>query len=178
MPLSLDPSTGCLPSPPALHEATADEVRATFVDGFPASQTRPAIWHAHEDHPTAWKPLLGARAREQWLNGSFVTGKTDPGDLDFATFVPLDEVNALASEQRNALDRLFSGAIRKWGGWLHAFMIPVAREGTPEATMATAQRVVLLQLFSRARPTEGGCEKGSCAYGCDRWYACRHWRDP
>ena len=160
MPLSLDPSTGCLPSPPALHEATADEVRATFVDGFPASQTRPAICHAHEDHPTAWKPLLGARAREQWLNGSFVTGKTDPGDLDFATFVPLAEYLALPAEQKGAADQLFRGPRAKWGGWLHAFFVPVAEEGTPEATTTTAQRTLLLQRFGRSRLRDGGHEKG------------------
>ena len=160
MPLALDPETGCLPCPPALHEATVDEVQATFVDGFPASGTRPAIWGAFEDHTAAWKRLLGAEAQEQWLNGSFVTDKQEPGDLDFAMCVALEKVHALASGQREALDRLFSGALHKWGGWLHAFAVPVAPEGTPEATMATAQRLVLLQLFGRARPAEGGHEKG------------------
>jgi len=77
--LALDPNTGCLPSPPVLHEAAPDEVRTTFVEAFPISETRRTIWSTYEAHTAAWKQLLRGEAREQWLDGSFVTSKEDPG---------------------------------------------------------------------------------------------------
>jgi hypothetical protein len=160
VPLVLDPETGCLPADPALQEATLDEVRAAFVEGFPTSETRPAIWGAYEEHTSAWKPLLGQVPREQWLDGSFVTAKLDPGDLDLAVFAPLAELLGLSAEQRRQVERMFGGAQHVWGGWLHAVMVPTADDGTPEATVTMAQRALLLQLWCAQKPGDGGVRKG------------------
>jgi len=161
VPLVLDPDTGCLPSTPQLHDAAREDIEVTFVRGFPASATRRPVWGAYGRHTSLWKLLVGADQREQWLDGSFTTNKENPGDLDFATFVPLEAVNSLTVDQRVEFSGLFPNPFEaKWGGWLHAILVPVGEAGTDEAKAELVQREALLRLFGRARPGDGGYAKG------------------
>jgi hypothetical protein len=160
VPLELDPETGCLASPPCLHEATVAEVRETFVEGFPDSHTRPAIWTQYEVHQRGWLPLLGEVSREQWMDGSFTTAKTDPNDIDVVTFLPTEELTALGQ-----LERVRAGRMLRWPTTArqercHAFIVPIAPEGTPEAATSLAIRAFFLKWFGQGRVRGRECAKG------------------
>lgn len=57
------------------------EVRHACVDAFPYSTTRPALANAFEE-VLARLTIAGVKG-ELWLDGSFVTNKNDPYDVDF-----------------------------------------------------------------------------------------------
>lgn len=66
--------------PAGAHVCTPDEMKASFVDAFETSSTRHALFGG-------WLNLRNALRRfvpvtEIWVDGSFVTDKPDPGDID------------------------------------------------------------------------------------------------
>ncbi len=65
---------------PGIHSATIDEVEATCVAPFPADKKR--IWllnrlKIYVEHFSKLDAMF-----EFWLDGSFVTTKHNPGDID------------------------------------------------------------------------------------------------
>lgn len=75
--------TGLLPA--GRHAATAEEVEERFVDAFPDSPTRRAIYTFWRAHREAVADLV--RVHGQWLDGSFTTDKSDPADMDLVTII-------------------------------------------------------------------------------------------
>lgn len=57
------------------------EVRQACVDAFPDSTTRPALANAFED--VLVRLTEAGIEGELWLDGSFVTDKSNPSDVDF-----------------------------------------------------------------------------------------------
>lgn len=78
---------------------TLDDFRLKFVDLFPQSVRRKLIFDKFSQF---FKCLLGLGVvTELWLNGSFVTEKPEPGDIDAVAFVDTYKLNSLQySEQR------------------------------------------------------------------------------
>lgn len=83
LPISAD---GLLPA--GIYSVDADSVFETFVLPFPDSQTRRTLFRRWEAYNQQLKNKLGGISLTQWLNGSFVTSKRDPTDIDLVTFVP------------------------------------------------------------------------------------------
>ena len=70
---------------PGFHDWTLDEVHERLVLGFPRSETRRRLASGYER-------LIGVFARneldvEQWLDGSFVSSRENPRDLDLVTIM-------------------------------------------------------------------------------------------
>jgi hypothetical protein len=60
--------------------------RAEFVDAFPQSSTRQVIFRNFSEYIEKLVPIIGT-GFHQWINGSFVTRKLNPRDIDFVTFI-------------------------------------------------------------------------------------------
>ncbi len=73
--------------PPGIHEASAGEIGKRF-GAFQGSDLRPQLWRRFGEF------LREARAAGLFeailLDGSFVTAKPDPGDIDLVGVVPAD----------------------------------------------------------------------------------------
>lgn len=67
---------------------SAKDVYEQFVNGF-ASTRRQAIFEEWTAYNERLLLALNVPKLVQWLNGSFVTNKTHPADLDLVTFVPI-----------------------------------------------------------------------------------------
>jgi hypothetical protein len=67
-------------------ESTLEEVEAFFVAAFPASNTRKQLFDNYKLYTDALKVEIGAPFF-QYLNGSFVTRKLNPNDIDLVTFI-------------------------------------------------------------------------------------------
>ena len=80
-------------------ETTMAEFEKTFVSNFPRSQTRPAIFENYLRYLSDLKALVGG-GFFQFLNGSFVTRKLNPADLDVVTFLDFDWIEAHETELR------------------------------------------------------------------------------
>ncbi len=143
----LDPISGYLP--PGPNAATVDEVRQTFVDDFPTSVTRPVIF----EH---WKALVGAIKTilpidAQWIDGSFVTSKENPGDVDLATFLDGPTLDSLGPVPATLLKGLVGGPISKELHECDSYFVSVYPVGHPGRAAYEAARAYWDQWFGHDR---------------------------
>ncbi|PSL24629.1 DUF6932 family protein [Dyadobacter jiangsuensis] len=59
--------------------------KAEFVDAFPRSSTRQVIFQSFSVYMEKLVTIIGTDFH-QWIDGSFVTRKLNPNDIDFVTF--------------------------------------------------------------------------------------------
>ena len=158
--LVLDPETGYLPADPPFHDADLAEVKRAFVYGFaPGNARRKKVFGAYQRHYQEWRRILDSRQPlEQWLDGSFISSKAEPRDLDMVTFLPARQLQELPQDEYNAMIALFPQCHVK-GGLLHSFHVPdLPRDASPhERLEAEAQRERMFKRFSSDRD---GTQKG------------------
>ena len=106
-------ANGMLPS--GLHEYSFDQFMAQFVDGVPTSQTRKEIANALVNFSKEIYAI--GIPYEFWVDGSYVTTKTNPNDADIVVFlqVPAASVifpiwNSLRQKYSKWLDIYFAYA--------------------------------------------------------------------
>jgi hypothetical protein len=92
---------------PGLHPMAQSDLEATFVTAFPYSSTRGDIMKGYKKHSQEVLTLVGPC--EQLLDGSFVTNKNDPGDVDMVLFVDATVIDNLNPAQRAELFALAAG---------------------------------------------------------------------
>lgn len=77
---------------PGLHVLDIDQLRALCVDRFPESTTRAEIIEGFME-VLLMIESSGLRG-ELWINGSYVTGKLNPQDIDFTFWHPPTQASA------------------------------------------------------------------------------------
>jgi hypothetical protein len=122
---------------PGKHEATVEEVKEKLVDPYAESSTRTPIFAQWLGLRTAMREIVPFE--KQWLNGSFVSTKLNPADLDVATFVDGEAVEALGDDGRSALNALCGGSDTEEFPLCDSFLIVRYPEGHP---MASLSRVI------------------------------------
>ncbi|WP_442759633.1 DUF6932 family protein [Streptomyces pseudogriseolus] len=90
----LDPATGMLP--PGRYAATLDQLYTTLVEST-GSAIRQGIWEEWEQHRLTVETLAGGVSR-MWIGGSFVSDKSDPGDIDVTYLIDARTFDALDRE--------------------------------------------------------------------------------
>lgn len=80
-------------TPATFIEVELNEFEHIFVNAFPASQTRRKIYDTFLAYLEMLKVCIGETPFYQWLNGSFVTQKLNPQDLDIVSFIPTEIYN-------------------------------------------------------------------------------------
>jgi hypothetical protein len=70
--------------PVGIHECTLEEIRKRF-GGFQESDRRPAIWRRFQEYVVEAK--ASGKVKELLLDGSFVTAKAEPNDIDVIVVV-------------------------------------------------------------------------------------------
>ena len=86
-----------------------------FVDAFPKSKTRRRLFMRWERHRAALVSLV--RAEAQWIDGTFVTSKEDPRDIDLVTIIDGPAKEILAPPLQDMVRALLGGKDTKaaWG---------------------------------------------------------------
>lgn len=69
-----------------LHQISISELEEEFVNPFPNSTTRKDIYDGHSNYIIELVNVLESNF-SQWLDGSFVTKKLNPNDIDVVNFV-------------------------------------------------------------------------------------------
>jgi hypothetical protein len=129
---SFDPDTGLLP--PGEHEASWEEV----MERFTWNEKRRALLDGLAE---ALELLAFVGCRQVWLNGSFVTGKDEPGDFDACwdtDGVDLDEIDPVfldltagrAAQKRRFGGELFPNVIEAGSGLAFADFFQNERDGS------------------------------------------------
>jgi hypothetical protein len=75
---------------PGMYEPTIYEFRETFVDSFPNSETRGGLYNGYMEYSK--KCIDDSFVKKHWVDGSYVTDKIDPGDIDLAMLVDANKV--------------------------------------------------------------------------------------
>lgn len=116
---------------PGLVVHTRAELRALTVEAFPASTTRDALWQSLDLLVAELRShqLLPARL---WLDGSFLTEKIDPDDIDLCIEIEADRMNAAPPPSAKFLHQLADHELRLAPRKLHTFLIPSAPAGHPD----------------------------------------------
>lgn len=115
--------------PAGRHRATAEEIKTFFVDAFPASISRPILFER-------WAVLLQAIERvvevqAQWIDGSYVTKKPEPGDIDLVSHLDGETLDALPPVERALLRGLIAGQLSKQLHACDSFHIAIYPPGHP-----------------------------------------------
>lgn len=83
---------------------TLPQIEAEFVNSFQGSQRRPVLYR-HLEEFFAFLMTAGFPC-ELWVDGSLLTQKEEPDDLDLAVIIDRDAYDQLTDEQRQIWDRL------------------------------------------------------------------------
>ena len=121
-----------------LHVFASDEFESHFVTSFPHSKTRTTILDGYTRHCREIVGLVGAC--EQFLDGSFVTSKNDPGDIDLVMFIDATVVDALPHDKQQALMELVAGPNTRANYHCDAYFCPIYPAGHPMSDAARQKR--------------------------------------
>lgn len=87
---------------PGLHSVTVDDLEVLCVGSFPVSKTRQHIFTGLQ---SVIHELGKCRLQcDMWVDGSFLTAKIDPEDVDFVLCVPHEVYDGGSAEQRGVVD--------------------------------------------------------------------------
>jgi hypothetical protein len=131
--------------PPGIHKTTVKEVEEALVNEFPESKTRRKIfeqWQALTEEIDGIVPI-----RAQWLNGSFVSRKLDPGDLDVATIIDSADADALGADARGMLWKLLSGPNNELYPLIDSWPIVLYPPAHPVHRWAEADKATFEEVF-------------------------------
>ncbi len=125
--------------PEGLYVCDLEELRIRFVDGFPLSTTRTSIC----DKFARWlgKLAMLLPAGTQWVDGSYVTIKTDPEDIDVVTFCDGIFLDALTPAIEDQIEIHANGqedTVPEYG--THSILIGVYPKGHPGYPLYAAER--------------------------------------
>ena len=108
------------------------------MTSFPHSTTRTSILDGYKRH---WKEIIGIVGPcEQFLDGSFVSNKNDPSDIDLVMFIDALVVDALPPDKQQQLSILLSGPVTKATYLCDAYFCLVYPADHPMSEPARAKR--------------------------------------
>lgn len=147
MPLAFEPGTDRLPV--GRHRATVDEVEALLVDAFPSSQSRRALFDSWRNVVAAIQRILPIE--EHWVDGSFVTAKEEPADVDVVTHFDGPQLEALDPVDQTLLRGLISNKASQALHGCDSYIIAVYPPGHRGRAAYEAALAYWDQLFGHAR---------------------------
>lgn len=88
--------------PPGRYEIAFDDAKSFFVDAFPDSETRLKNWNSFYAYIQTIISI-GLDEFKLWVDGSFVTEKLNPNDIDCVVYVKASLVNSLSPKGQELL---------------------------------------------------------------------------
>ncbi|MVM39176.1 hypothetical protein GO730_19200 [Spirosoma sp. HMF3257] len=74
--------------PPGRHRCQIDDFFDLFVQEFTNNVHRQRLFQEWKSYSDRLRTRVGQNRLTQWIDGSFVTNKSIPNDIDFVTFIP------------------------------------------------------------------------------------------
>lgn len=112
-----------------IHNITMDELLDVFVNSFPSSTTRPDIFSGYCSHDNHLKKLN--ITVEKFVDGSYVTKKNDPRDIDFLCIADALEVDTLSDDKKRLLETLIDNDGCKKEYMCDVYFLPSLQESHP-----------------------------------------------
>lgn len=119
-----------------LHRMSSNQLKAMVLDAFPLSNSREGLWKSFQSLLDA---LTAAKVKcDIWVDGSFLTEKIDPNDVDFVVDVSIDVLSHGTAVQVDLLRQLSDQDFKKTDK-LHSFVMFTSPAG--HSTYSDALRV-------------------------------------
>lgn len=115
---------------PGRHLATLDEVEKVFVQQFPSSESRPVLFESFKLVRRAIQRVVPIK--EQWVKGSFVTDKLEPGDIDVVTILRAEDVDGLDDVDTTLLKGLFAAKTTQTLHGCDSYIVTEYQEDSPQ----------------------------------------------
>lgn len=124
LPAFVDVGQGDRLLPDGVHAATVEEMEEAFVGAFPGSLTRRQVFRRW----TSFRELVRGvvSVEHEYIDGSFVTDRPNPADVDLSLWIDAEELNGLPLSKERYFERLLSqGKAYK----CHPFVVPMCSHG-------------------------------------------------
>jgi hypothetical protein len=110
--------------PSGIHDANDAQVKEAFVEAFADNGRRRQVYEGWNSFRSILRSIVDVE--EEYVDGSFVTGKPRPKDIDVSYWIDADELNALAPIKQVALNGLMQGGK---AFFVDAYIVPVCPPG-------------------------------------------------
>ncbi|HEY7429082.1 MAG TPA: hypothetical protein VH682_32945 [Gemmataceae bacterium] len=136
--------------PDGVHLCEEAAFRTHFVERFPESQTRQPICDGffRLRAEVAGRGIIAT----QWVDGSFVEGKANPGDVDVVSFCDYDFLNNLDTQgQQIVVECLDGREATKATYQTHTFLVPSCPVGHSYHVVFEEARIYWRNWFGKTR---------------------------
>lgn len=126
------------------------ELKTEFVDGIPSGK-RMDLFNRLLKYNEDLQKVLGFCGFVQWINGSFVTKKVNPGDIDLVTFIETEKILEIGS----SIDPFrFPNSESIYG--VDAYIIEVYPSDEPDYFRTVSDKAYWADRFSKTRRDRNG----------------------
>ncbi|RYF73096.1 MAG: hypothetical protein EOO39_11010 [Cytophagaceae bacterium] len=139
---------GCLTPYSGTH-SDIESIYDQLVADFPASSSRGPLYHEWTKYNRLLRQVVGENF-SQWINGSFVTKKRNPKDIDLVSFIPYQAYE----RNEEVLDKFWSDTWEAEG--IDAYLVkvyPIDHDSYMYRTLPEAR-----QWFNRYTATKAGAD--------------------
>ncbi len=148
----LEFNTSGLLVPPTIIKSTIDEMEEYFAIDSPGNIRR-SLFASYQEYNKRLKEICGDIELKQWIDGSFVTKKARPGDIDIVNIINFEtaEVNEFALREFT-----YPASLTNYG--LDAYLLVVYPEDDKRYFGYRANRSYWINQFDKTKSKDG--EKG------------------
>ena len=113
--------------PHGIYEGTIDDVLAMFVSSFSPNDQRQKVFDGWSTFRTLIRSLV--QVDEEYIDGSFVTKKPSPKDLDVSFWISADNLNSMDPIYQRFLENLMQSS-KSYN--VDAYIVPHCPPGHPQ----------------------------------------------
>ncbi len=132
--------------PYKINEISLIEFEATFVNQFISQSTRKDLFHNYRNYLNGIQDLL-KNDFFQWIDGSFITQKVNPKDIDFISFIHFEDYK----ESKEVIEKKFSPQKARELYEVDAYIVPIFPETHPMYFCFQSDKAYWENLFGRTR---------------------------
>ncbi len=130
---------------------TLEDFKKTFVDSFDLDSTRHWLFERYSLYVEDFKHLI-TMGFTQWIDGSFVTNKTNPEDIDFVTLLDFE----IFELKNDAIQKQFENqaSIDRYG--LDAYLVKVYPRNHRFFNRTHSDLLYWEHWFGKSKPNRAG----------------------
>jgi hypothetical protein len=138
---------------PGRHRCQIDDFWELCVKSFAGNSHRQQLFQEWKLYNDRLQRIVESHRLTQWIDGSFVTNKLAPNDIDFVTFIP----HHLYEPQKDGLIEFYS-TVSLYTNGLDAYICPVYPTEHANYQLTRHYRTIWMKRFKNIKNTSG--EKG------------------
>lgn len=123
--------------PEGIYDCDLKELQCRFVDSFPNSPSRPDLYAAFVEWITEATKLVPSAT--EWIDGSFVTAKNAPYDIDVLTLCDAGFLTSLSGDDEVKVEMHLNNQTSGEENLVHSMLIGVYPEGHPQYPLYKAE---------------------------------------